>query len=89
MVSASVVVKSKVDGKKAKVEGGKSGEGGNESGVEERTEWLSGEEVFREGNVSKDSYLSFYWSSANRRRGFCGRCGTSVSYAALPMPEGW
>jgi hypothetical protein len=60
------------------------------SGTEEpRTAYLPASEIFTPGKISADSFLTFYESSANRRRSFCGRCGTNVSYAALPMPAGW
>ncbi|TVY31856.1 hypothetical protein LOCC1_G008950 [Lachnellula occidentalis] len=56
---------------------------------EPRTAWLPAEEVFTPGPVSSNSFLTFFESSENRRRSFCGRCGTHLAYAALPMPEGW
>lgn len=56
---------------------------------EPRSSWLPAEDVFTPGSVSNDSYLTFFESSENRRRSFCGRCGTNLTYAALPMPEGW
>jgi len=82
MITASVVVKSKAVATTRNV----NIKGGDD---EERTEWLPAEQIFTPSEISEDSFLTFYQSSENRRRSFCGRCGTSVSYAALPMPEGW
>ncbi|KAH6666825.1 hypothetical protein B0J14DRAFT_188983 [Halenospora varia] len=60
--------------------------------LEERTSWLPGAQVFIPGEANGDSFLTFYESSENRRRSFCGRCGTNIGYTAflpLPMPAGW
>ncbi|KAI4151788.1 MAG: hypothetical protein LQ340_003296 [Diploschistes diacapsis] len=56
---------------------------------EARGPWLPADTVFQPGPASADSFLSFYASSVGRRRSFCGRCGTSLAYAAFPMPSGW
>ncbi|EPE27056.1 Mss4-like protein [Glarea lozoyensis ATCC 20868] len=56
---------------------------------EPRTPYLPAHNIFTPGSISEDSFLMFFESSENRRRSFCGRCGTNISYAALPMPEGW
>jgi hypothetical protein len=44
--------------------------------------WLAAEDVFTPGTISNDSFLTFFESSENRRRSFCGRCGTNLTYAA-------
>jgi hypothetical protein len=56
---------------------------------EQRSSRLPATDVFTPGPISDDSFLTFFESSENRRRSFCGRCGTNLSYAAFPMPEGW
>ena len=57
--------------------------------AEKRSPWLPATRIFEPGPASTNSFLDFYESSAGRRRSFCGRCGTMVAYAALPMPHGW
>ncbi len=55
---------------------------------EERTPWLPASETFSR-NSKYDTYLSMYESSPLRTRFFCSRCGTSLAYAVVPIPEGW
>lgn len=38
---------------------------------------------------SRGSTLRWYVSSPNRTRTFCGHCGTNLTYAILPMVEGY
>jgi hypothetical protein len=82
MVTASVVLRSKAS---LPADASKRNTGISEP----RTPWLPAHSIFTPGPISSDSFLTFFESSENRRRSFCGRCGTNISYAALPMPEGW
>lgn len=65
-------------------------------------DWRPGNEVFHtnplpsksesdEGTGQSSSPLTFYDSSPGRRRSFCSRCGTMLSYIAYShgVPEGW
>lgn len=55
-----------------------------------REQWLPADDVFQSGGpASRDSFLTFYESSENRSRSFCGRCGTNLAYRIHPTPEGW
>ena len=54
-----------------------------------RGAWLPGKAIFEPGEANRDSFLTFYESSEGRRRTFCGRCGTNLSYAMFPTMEGW
>ena len=72
---------------------------GGESDI---TDWRPGNEVFHtnplpsksesdEGTTLNSSPLRFYDSSPGRRRSFCSRCGTMLSYIAFShgVPDGW
>lgn len=57
-------------------------------------EWVTGEELLGwEDEVFEELHLSFYRSSAGRRRWFCGRCGTHLGYnveeGGVPAEWGW
>jgi hypothetical protein len=53
----------------------------------ERSPWVRAAEIFVPRG--KESWLRFYESSPGRRRSFCGRCGTNLSFVPFPVPEGW
>ena len=51
--------------------------------------WIPATKVFTPSTASENTFLSFDESSEGRRRTFCGRCGTNLSYAIFPALEGW
>ncbi len=51
--------------------------------------WRPAMEVLRAGSrAAEGSTLSFYGSSPQRTRTFCGHCGTNLTYAIFPMVQG-
>ena len=53
----------------------------------DRGPWRPATEVFLSPDPDTKSCLSFFASSANRRRSFCRRCGTMLSYNIFPIPD--
>ena len=51
--------------------------------------WIPGAELFWPGSKSDKYWLQFYKSSFDVTRTFCGQCGTNLTFARKPMPEGW
>jgi hypothetical protein len=60
---------------------------------EEYTQFTTSEIVEPSEELCKSTYLSHFMSSTNVHRGFCGRCGTSLTYCYTgpkpdwPLPE--
>jgi hypothetical protein len=54
----------------------------------ERTPWIPASETFIRDS-KYDTYLSFFESSPAHTRSFCSLCGTNLTYAVVPMPQGW
>ena len=53
------------------------------------TPWVTAAEVFRgHGPQTHKTFLTFYKSSPDVSRGFCGRCGTNLTFYGKP-PEGY
>lgn len=46
-------------------------------------------EIFDPKNNNRNDFLKFFTSSKNRRRGFCGRCGTMLYYQPFPPSSQW
>lgn len=57
--------------------------------AERGRQWFPATEIFNPSARSENTFLTFFESSEGRRRSFCGRCGTNLSYAIFPTPEEW
>lgn len=53
-----------------------------------RRAWRPAEEVFKADDADPTTSLVFFASSEGRRRSFCGRCGTPLTYSIFP-PLDW
>jgi len=63
---------------------------GRDSVSSEVEQWVPATDLFQQGPHSENYWLRFYKSSENATRTFCGRCGTSLTYAISPsMGDGW
>jgi hypothetical protein len=82
MVSGSFILRNEAESRRKEDVPKKIDEGA------ERTPWIPASETFIRDS-KYDTYLSFFESSPTRTRSFCSRCGTSLTYAVVPMPEGW
>lgn len=51
--------------------------------------WRPAMEVMLAPQADLDTSLNFFASSGNRRRSFCSRCGTMVTYNVFPKPPKW
>nr|POE65670.1 hypothetical protein CFP56_58776 [Quercus suber] len=76
MVSISLVQKSSV-----------SKSGRLDPSIISQDPWRPALDVFLADGPAEDTFLAFFASSPNRRRGFCCRCGTMITYCANPTPD--
>jgi hypothetical protein len=82
MVSGSFILRNEVESRQKEEVPKKIEEGA------ERTPWIPASETFIRDS-KYNTYLSFFESSPTKTRSFCSRCGTPLTYAVVPMPEGW
>ncbi|KUJ09478.1 uncharacterized protein LY89DRAFT_711244 [Mollisia scopiformis] len=57
----------------------------------DKNEWIPAAKIFppAEFKEKDDTFLEFYASTDARRRSFCSRCGVSLTYNSVSMPEPW